>query len=77
MQSARVKAMLITNYYGLSSIVKHDVVRRVLCNSVKRDSWLIKQSENVEGDIDVLDAARSTPDGPLQKQKVRNIERTF
>jgi hypothetical protein len=54
MQNARVKALVITNYCGLSSLVKPDTVRRALCSYVKMDSWLIKQSKSVESDIDML-----------------------
>jgi hypothetical protein len=42
MQNARVKALIITNYCGLSSLVKPDTVRRALCSCVKMDLWLIK-----------------------------------
>jgi hypothetical protein len=45
MQNAHVEATIITNYCGLSSLVKSDAVRRALCSCVKMDSWLIKQSK--------------------------------
>jgi hypothetical protein len=59
MQNARVKALIITNYCGLSSLVKPDTVRRALCSCIKMDSWLIKQSKIVESYIDILGATNS------------------
>jgi hypothetical protein len=51
MQNARVKALIITNYCGLSSlVVQPDTARRALCSGVKMDSWLIKLSKSVESD---------------------------
>jgi hypothetical protein len=62
MPNARVKARIITDYCGLSSLVKHDTVRRALCSCVKMDPWLIKQSKSVESDIDILGATSSAVD---------------
>jgi hypothetical protein len=45
MQNACVKALIITNYCGLSSLVKRDTLRRALRSCVKIDLWLIKQSK--------------------------------
>jgi hypothetical protein len=56
MQSACVKALIVTNNCGLSSIVKADTVRRVLLNCLKMDSWLRKQSESIDVNIDILGA---------------------
>jgi hypothetical protein len=69
MQNACVKALIITNYCGLSSLVKPDTVRRALCSCVKMDSWLIKQSKSVESDIDMLGATSFTVDGSPAKKK--------
>jgi hypothetical protein len=69
MQNARVKALIITNYCGISSLVKPDTVRRVLCSCVKMDSWLIKQSKSVESDIDILGTTSPTVYGSPVEQK--------
>jgi hypothetical protein len=70
MQNAHVKAVIVTNYCGLSSLVKPDTVRRALWSCVKLDSWLIKQSKSVESYIDILGATNSTVDGyPAEKKK--------
>jgi hypothetical protein len=47
MQNARAKALIITNYCGLSSLVKPDAVTSSLCSCVKMYSWLIKQYESM------------------------------
>jgi tetrahydromethanopterin S-methyltransferase subunit F len=78
MQNARVKALIITNYCGLSSLLKPDTVRRALCSYVKMDSWLIKQSESIETDIDIFGATISTVDGsPAEKRRVRKYQTDF
>jgi hypothetical protein len=76
MQNARVKALIITNCCGPSSLVQPDTVRRALCSCVKMDSWLIKQSKKVESDIDILGATSSTVNGsPAEKKrKVRKYQ---
>jgi hypothetical protein len=48
MQNACAKTAFIANFCGLNSLLKPDTVRHALCSSVKMDSWLLKQSENVE-----------------------------
>jgi hypothetical protein len=54
MQNARAKALIITNYCVLSSLVVQPyTVRRALCSCVKMDLWLTKQSKGVESDIDI------------------------
>jgi hypothetical protein len=74
MQNARVKALIITNYCGLSSLVKPDRVGRALCSYVKMDSWLRKQSKSVETDTDILGATSSTVDGsPAEKEEGEKI----
>jgi hypothetical protein len=75
MQNARVKALIITNYSGLRSlVVQPDGVRRALCSCVKMDSWLIKQSKSVESYIDIFRATSSTVDGsPAEKKKGEKI----
>jgi hypothetical protein len=78
MQNAYIKALIITNYCGLSSLVKPDTVRRALCNYVKMDSWLLKQSKSVEGDIDILGATSSTVGGsPAEKRRMRKYQTDF
>jgi hypothetical protein len=73
-QKARVKALIITNYCGLSSLVNPDTVRHALCSYVKMDSWLIKQSKSVKSDIDILGATSSTVDGsPAEEKKGEKI----
>jgi hypothetical protein len=70
MQNARLKALIITNCCGLSSLVKPDRVRRALCSCVKMDSWLMKQSKSVQSDTDVLGATSSTVDAsPAENKK--------
>jgi hypothetical protein len=70
MQNAPVKALIITNYCGPSSFVKHDAVRRALCSCGKMDSWLTKQSKSVESVFDTLGATSATVDGsPAEKKK--------
>jgi hypothetical protein len=74
MQNARVKALIITNYCVLSSLVKPDTVRHALCSCVKMDLWVIKQSKSVESDIDIVGATISTVDGsPAEKKKAEKI----
>jgi hypothetical protein len=74
MQNARVKALIITDYCGLNSLVKPDTVRRALCSCVKMDSWLIKQSTSVESVTDILGATSSTVDGsPAERKKSEKI----
>jgi hypothetical protein len=78
MQNAHVKALIITNYYDLSSLEKPDTVRRALCSCVKMDSWLIRQSKSVESNIDILGATSSTVDGsPAEKGRVRKYQTDF
>jgi hypothetical protein len=78
MQNARLEALIITNYRGLSSLVEPDNVRSALCSYVKMDSWLIKQSKSVKSDIDILGAAGSTVDGsPEEKRRVRKYQTNF
>jgi hypothetical protein len=70
MQNARVKALIITNNCGLSSLVKPVKVRCALCSCVKMDSWLVKQSKSAESVIDILGATSSTADGsPAEKKR--------
>jgi hypothetical protein len=69
MQDERVKALIITNYCGLGSLIKPDTVTRSLCSCVKMNSWFIKQSKSVESDIDVMGATSSTVDGSLAEKK--------
>jgi hypothetical protein len=69
MQYARVKAVIITNYRGLSPVVKSDSVRRSLCNCVKIVLWLVKKSRSVESDIDMLGTANSTEDGSSAEKR--------
>jgi hypothetical protein len=69
MQNARVKALVITNCCGLSSLVKPVTVKRALCSCVKMDSWLIKQSKRVECNIDILGETSSTVDGSPAETK--------
>jgi hypothetical protein len=47
MPNARAKALIITSYCGLSSLVEPKTVTNSLCSCVKMDSCLIKQSESV------------------------------
>jgi hypothetical protein len=78
MQKASVKALIITNFCGLSLLVQPDTVRRALCSCVKMDSWLVKQCKSVESDIDVLGATSSTVDGsPAEKKGVRKYQTDF
>jgi G:T-mismatch repair DNA endonuclease (very short patch repair protein) len=70
-QNARVKALIIANCCGLSSLVKPDTGRRALCGCVKKDLWLIKQSKSVESDIEKLGATNSTGDGTTAEKKER------
>jgi hypothetical protein len=78
MQKARVKTLIITNYCGLSSLVKPDTVRRAFCSCVKMDSWLVEQSKSVEGDIDILGATSSAvDDSPAEKRRVRKYQTDF
>jgi hypothetical protein len=69
MQNACIKALIITNYCGIRSLIKPDTVRRALCSCVKMDSWLIKKSESVESYIDILGVTSSTVDGSLAEKK--------
>jgi hypothetical protein len=71
MQSAPVKALIITDCRGLSSlVVQPERVRRALFSCVKMDSWLIKQSKSVESVIDILGATSYTVDGsPAEKKE--------
>jgi hypothetical protein len=62
MQHAHVKALIITNYYCLSSLAKPGKVRRALCSYAKIDLWLTKQFKSIQTDIDILGATSSTTD---------------
>jgi hypothetical protein len=75
MQNARVKALIITNYCGLSSlVVQPDTVRRALYSCVKMDSWLLKRYRCVESDIDTLGATSSTVEySPAEKKEDEKI----
>jgi hypothetical protein len=79
MQNARVKALIITNYSGPSSlVVQPNRVRHALCSCVKMDSWLLKKSKSVESDIDILGATSSTVVGsPAEKKKGEKILNGF
>jgi hypothetical protein len=68
MQNAHVKALVITNYCSLSSLVEPDTVRRALCSSLKMYLWLIKQFKSIENDISILGASSSVVDRSLQKK---------
>jgi hypothetical protein len=68
MKNAHVKALIITKYCGLS-LLEIDTVRRALYGCVKMDSWLIKQSKSVEGDIDILGATSYIVDGSPAEDK--------
>jgi hypothetical protein len=72
MQKALVKALIIANYCDLSSLVKLDTGRHVLCSCVKKDSWLIKQTKNNESDINIFAVTSSTVDGSSEKKKLEN-----
>jgi hypothetical protein len=63
MQTACVKALIITNYSGLNLLVKPDTVTHALCSCVKMDLWLTKQSKRIDSDINILGATTSTVDG--------------
>jgi hypothetical protein len=71
MQNAHVKALIITNYSSLSSLIKLDTVRFSLCSCIKMDLWLVKQSKGVESGIDVLGLTISTVVGPPAEKKGR------
>jgi hypothetical protein len=67
MQNARIKALIITDYCGLSSLIKPETVRRSLCSCVLMDSW---QTKGIESYIDMLGATSSVVDGsPARKKK--------
>jgi hypothetical protein len=63
MRNACVKTAFITKYCGVNSVIKPDTVRHALYSCVKIDSWLLKQPENVERDIEKSDVASSIVDG--------------
>jgi hypothetical protein len=76
MHNAHIKALIIANYSGLSSlVVQPDGVRRALCSCVKMNSWIIKQSKSVESDIDILDATSSTVDDSRAGKKKRRARK--
>jgi hypothetical protein len=70
MKNACVKALIITNYCDLSSLIKPYAERCALCSCVKMDLWVIKQSKSVESDIDILGTTSTTVDGsPAEKKE--------
>jgi hypothetical protein len=77
MQNAHVKSLIITNYCGLSSLARPDTVRRALCSCVKMDSWLIKQSESVESDVDIFGKTSSSAYGSPVEKKGEKISNRF
>jgi hypothetical protein len=71
MQNSRVKALIITNYCGLRSLIKPDTVRRALCSCVLMDSW---QTKGIQCYIDILGATSSVVDGsPAGRNKGEKI----
>lgn len=73
MHIGRARFPNITDYCGISSLTKSDTVRRALCSCVKIDSQLLKQSKNVESDIDILgNTSSQVGSSSAQKGMVRN-----
>jgi hypothetical protein len=63
MKHVCVKSAFVTEYCGVSPLLKPDTVRHALRSCVKMDSWHMNQSKIVERDIGKSDAARSIVDG--------------
>lgn len=76
MLNTHVKVLIITNFYGVNSLVKPDPIILALHSCAKMNTWLIKPSKRVENDIAMLGATISeADDSPAEKKDGENYQK--